>query len=250
MLTGSAENNPLSRRATLFILAIALVLVYILWNTAGLRFITYPLNLFVTYIHEAGHSLAAILTGGEVLQFVVSPDGSGLATTRGGAAWLVIPAGYLGAAAFGAALFYAINRFPQIVRSVAVCLGVFLVIFTLLYARPDEGGAPTALIVGIVFGFALIGLGLRLPRWINLLVLNILAVMTSLNAVLDVWYLVGSSDSGRGGVVNDAAAFSQRVAPLLPAAVWAFLWVLIAALLLGAAVYFGIIRPMRRGAAN
>lgn len=244
---GSAEPiTPLSRRSTLLILGAALAIVYVLWNTSELSFISYPLKLFVTYIHEAGHSLAAILTGGEVRQFVVSPNGSGVATTAGGARWLVIPAGYLGAAAFGALLFYAINRFPRTAKSVAVGLGIFLVVFTLLYARPDEGGAPTALIIGIAFGGVLVGIGLRAWQWLNLLALNILAVMTSLNAVLDIWYLVGNSDAGRGFVANDATAFSQQVAPLLPGAVWAFIWALLAVALLGAAVYLSLIRPVRQ----
>jgi len=52
------------RRRALLITLVAMIIVYILWNVPDLRVVLYPLNLFVTYIHEAGHSLAALLTGG------------------------------------------------------------------------------------------------------------------------------------------------------------------------------------------
>jgi len=67
-----------------------------------------------------------------------------------------------------------------------------------------------------------------------------------LNAVLDVYQLVGNSGASLGDVRNDAAAFSAEVFPL-PAAFWALLWSLIALIMLGIAVYYGVIRPMRRG---
>ncbi len=248
MVTENQPQTAAMRRNVWLVLALALVLVYVLWNVEALSFITYPLRLFVTYIHEAGHSLTAILTGGQVIQFTVSANGSGLATTAGGARALILPAGYLGAAAFGALLFYTVNRFPRVVRPVATGLGLFLVVFTLLYARPDASGAWTAVVIGILFGALLAGMAWKLPAVVNLLVLNVLALMTGLNAVFDVWYLVGNSGAGSGAVVNDAAAFSRDVLPILPGAVWAFMWALLAVLMLGAAVYFSLLHPLRRRA--
>ena len=51
----------------------------------------------ITLVHELGHGLAAILTGGSFLYFEVFPNGGGLAHTSGGLRFVVIPAGYLGA---------------------------------------------------------------------------------------------------------------------------------------------------------
>lgn len=229
------------RRTALLITVIALVIVYILWNTPQLSLITYPLRLFVTFIHEAGHSLAALLTGGRVLGFIVSPNGSGLATTAGGWRWIVIPAGYLGAAIFGSLLFYMINRYPKFTRYYAVGLGLGMSVFTLLFARPDEQtGIPLALLLGVGFGVAIMVMGLKLNRFINILVLNVLAVMTALNAVLDVWFLTQYIDATRGTVRNDAVAFSQEVVPILPPVVVAFSWAIIAVIILGVAVWFSI----------
>lgn len=232
------ENH---RRTALLITVIALVIVYILWNTPQLSLITYPLRLFVTFVHESGHSLAALITGGRILGFIVSPNGSGLATTAGGWRWLVIPAGYIGAALFGSLLFYVVNRYPKFTRYYAVVLGLAMSVFTLIFARPDEQtGLPLALLLGVGFGVLIMVMGLKLNRFVNILVLNVLAVMTALNAVLDVWSLTQYIDATRGTVSNDAVAFSEQIMPILPPTVVAFSWAIIAAIILGIAVWFSI----------
>jgi len=224
----------------LLILLAALVLVFILWNIPQLDFVLYPFRLFVTYVHEAGHGTAALLTGGRFLGFEIFANGAGQAITAGGSRLLILPAGYLGAALFGAILFYLNNRFHYS-RALSVALGVGLVIFSLLFGRISM----LSLVVGLVFGGLLIVLGRRVNECINNLVLNLLAVLTGLNAVLDVWYLVGNSGASLGAVRNDAAAFSEQVFPL-PGAVWALLWAGIAVVMLGAAVWLSVIRPRRR----
>jgi hypothetical protein len=108
-----------------------------------------------------------------------------------------------------------------------------------------------ALLVGLATGAVLMVLGWKASRYLNLLVLNVLAMMTALNAVLDVVLLTRYSnvqiETAGGGIIrNDAAAFSAEIAPLIPAAVWAFLWAAIALALLGVSVYFSIVRPLWR----
>lgn len=237
-------NNTISYRTVWTMTLAALGVVYLLWNVAALDFLVYPLRLFVTYIHEAGHSLMALLTGGRVIGFSVSPDGSGLATTAGGSRALILPAGYLGAAFFGAALFYLVNTLRR-PRFLAIIIGVGMVVFTLMYASLDASGAPVAFIVGILGGAALIGMGWKLNRTINMLVLNVLAIMTGLNAILDLWLIVRFSNlrSSDGLVRNDALAFSEEITPLIPPVVIALIWALIAVLMLGAAVYYALLRP-------
>jgi hypothetical protein len=243
-------NPLLARRSALMVSLVALVIVFILWNVPAFDPLLYPFRLFVTYVHEAGHSLMALLTGGRIAGFTVSADGSGIATTIGGIRALILPAGYLGAAFFGAVLFYTINtiRYP---RFISILLGVGLIVFSVLFARPDRFGVPLALVVGILFGVVLIGMGWKISRVINLLVLNALAMVTSLNAVMDVFSLTRSTgvtiETGEGVIRNDAAAFSAEIAPLIPAGVWAVLWAGMSLLMLGWAVYASVIRPLRKG---
>ncbi|HEX2619235.1 MAG TPA: M50 family metallopeptidase, partial [Phototrophicaceae bacterium] len=113
------------RRQALFLAMIALGVVYLLWNIPALDGLIYPFRLFVSYVHEAGHSVTAIITGGSVIGFTISPDGSGVATTVGGTRALILPAGYLGAALFGAILFYLVNT-VRYTRFIAVVIGAGL----------------------------------------------------------------------------------------------------------------------------
>ncbi|QPC84635.1 M50 family metallopeptidase [Phototrophicus methaneseepsis] len=232
------------RRRALLISFLAMILVYILWNMPDLRGILYPINLFVTYIHEAGHSLAAILTGGSVHSFVVSQDGSGLARTIGGNPALIMPAGYLGAALFGSILFFLSNRFARYSRGIAVALGLFMLVFTVLFARADESGAPVAIMIGSVFGALLAFSGLKGPTLLNMLLLNVLAVSAALEALFDLIYLTQNSGASRGLVTNDAAQFAQSFG-LSPELV-AFTWAGAAVVMFGFALWYGAYKPLRR----
>ena len=250
-----------SSRGTLFITALSLIFALLLWNGGrvdsllaaqgaapeGFNFtvITYPVRLFVTFVHEAGHALAALLSGGQVLGFEVSPDGSGMATTAGGSKSLILPAGYLGAALFGALLFLVSSRAPTAARGLSVALGVSFIVLSVLFARPDAAGNITALVVGVGYGLAMALLGWFAPQAINVFLLNTLAILTGLNAVFDLVHLVFNAGIGNATVTNDAAAFSREIAPLLPPSIVALLWAAIAVGMMGAAMYFGLIKPAR-----
>lgn len=256
-----ANRDSLIRRQALIVSLLALVFAVFLWNirgatgqdgpppeadivTATLSPLLWPVRLFVTFVHEAGHSVAALISGGEVIEFEVSPTGSGKATTAGGDPALILPAGYLGAALFGSALFFATSRYPKWTRGLSVFLGLSIIVLTLLYAGQDDFGNRTANVIGIGFGVALVALGWLAPRVINVFLLNTLAILTGLNAVMDLSFLVRHADAGIGEIMNDAAAFANAYTPLLPASVIAFIWSAVAVFMLGAAVYFGLLKPV------
>ncbi len=238
------NKKPNIRRQTLMITLLTFIAVFALWNIRELEMLVYPLRLFVTYIHEASHALAALLTGGQVQSFEVFANGSGVAKTIGGSRDLILPAGYLGAALFGSLLFFLSNSIPRRARELAIAVGVFLVLFTALYARPDQTGSLTAFSIGIGFGLIMVVMGWKAPQFINQFVLSTLAMTTALHAVLDIWRLVGNADAGRGGLLNDAAAFKTQFTPGLPAEAVAAMWALAAVAMLGAAIYLGAIKPL------
>lgn len=230
----------LNQRHALAITAITILIVYIIWNIPQLDFLLYPLVLFNTYVHESGHALAALLTGGDVHNFSVAFDTSGLTTTAGGWRWLILPAGYLGAAFFGSLLFYTVNRFPKLISSIAVSLGVAMAAFTVLFSRD-----LLALSIGVFMGMLLMALGLKAHPFFTMLILNILGVSTALNAFFDLRYLIFVSDASNGQVMNDVAAFAQNVTPFVPPLVIAITWAAIAVLMFAIAVYYGVWKPLR-----
>ena len=255
------RKAPGIRRQTLLIAILALGFAFVLWNageidraTAELGIgipalettLVYPLRLFVTFIHEASHALAALITGGQVQGFTVSSNGAGYAVTAGGNLALILPAGYLGAALFGSLLFYLSNQAPRRVRGLSIFIGLALILLTVIYARPDQTGSLTAFTIGIGFGLIMIVMGWNAPRLVNLFFLNTLALMTALNAVLDLQMLTGNPNIGGDGMKNDAAAFAEEFTPLFPASVVALLWAVAAVFMLGIAIYAGLFKPLRQ----
>lgn len=229
------------RRRALFIAMVAMIVTYIMWNIPQLDIVMYPLRLFVTYVHEAGHALTALLTGGRIHEFVVDAGGSGHVVSSGGTRWLVSPAGYLGAALFGSFLFFMVNRFPRFANGMAYGLGGAVMLFTLALVLMNSVGI-LALLIGVGFGLVLIAVGAKLPQMLTLLVLNVLAIITALNAVFDVFILMRVIDAGIDQ--NDAANFSRDVTPFVPASVIALTWAAIAILLFAMAFYYGAWKPL------
>jgi hypothetical protein len=243
-----SDDTRLFRRRALLLALVGMVIVFFLWNIPQLDFILYPFRLFVTFVHEAGHGLASLVTGGQFHGFEVYGNGAGQAITSGGSRVLILPAGYLGAALFGAVLFYLVNTLPY-PRTISRILGVVLVVFSLLFSRLISAQfiVSIAPFVGVISGVALFLLGSRGSRDLNILVLNILAMLTALNVVMDLVQLVQFSNIGLGQLRNDAAAFSAEFTPAIPAAMWALIWALLAVALLGVSVWYSVIHPLRKG---
>jgi len=238
-------NTRALRRQTLLISALAFLAVFLLWNQREMEMLLYPLRLFVTFVHEAGHALAALISGGQVQGFTGNATGSGMAVTGGGNRALILPAGYLGAALFGSLLFLLSNRAPRWASGIAMALGAILIGITVLYGRPDSSGVPVALAIGVGFGTIILLIGAKAPRIVNQLLLSILAVITALEAVYDLKFILDGSLNGTIHPQNDAVRFAQEFTPLLPVAVVALLWAAIAVFMLAAAIYFGMFKPLR-----
>ena len=223
-----------SPKMPLILAGAAFGLSLVLRQVPVLAWAVYPFQLLVTLIHELCHGLAALLTGGRFLNFTIAPNASGLAITAGGWRWLVVPAGYLGAALFGGLLLVLTNRSPSARerRWLATGLGLFFALMTLLFARNF-----TAITVGGLAALALLGLGRYGPRLWLTFGLNLLAIQCILNALDSLMGLM-RLNAGPFQVPNDA----QTMADLthVPALVWAILWSLAALALLVGSVYMAL----------
>src|SRR3954462_789207 len=96
-------------------LLVAAALSIALWFVPYASLLTYPFQLFVTFIHEGGHALAAVLTGNSVRSLSVALNTSGLTETISSpdsgffSRALISSAGYLGAISFGALLLWLVR---------------------------------------------------------------------------------------------------------------------------------------------
>ena len=272
------EKKLNSRVESLLLAFLAFSLVFVLWQGSFNSGLLFPFRLLVTFVHETGHGLAALISGGRFLGFVVYENGSGLATTAGGNPLLVLPMGYLGAALFGSALLYAANRTAQ-VRIVAGVVGAFFILCAVFYTGGGWvalAGAVVAIIswlaaasntarrgmrllsivaiivmviivrsniallIGLVAGVLLLVLAVFGSRRVILFALNVLAFMIGFNALDDLQYLLTHQSVGLDNIPNDALALANYTH--VPEMVWIVLWIGLAILLMGLAIYGGLIR--------
>lgn len=184
--------------------AIALVSV-LFWLSPILA----PLKIFVVFIHETGHALATLLTGGRVLSMVVTPWQSGYVEPLGGNALIIASAGYLGSALFGGILLSLSGR-RQWTQRIFTTLAIVFGVVTICFVRN---------LFGWIFGlgttaiFSLLAYK-RFPFSVYLV--DILAVMSSMYALYDL------SDFLWLGARTDAVILSDITR--VPAFIWALLW--------------------------
>jgi hypothetical protein len=205
----------------------------------------YPFRLLITLVHELSHGLAALLTGGAFVRFVVFANGEGLAYTAGGWRPLVVAAGYLGAALFGAGLIL-LGRSHRWSRLALGGIGAAVLLLALRYGVPSifsaqPLGGLLATASGALLGAAFLFAARRsTPAW-ALFLTNLIAIEAGLTAFGDLLGLIGLSSRVGGAPATDAISMAELTA--IPAIVWAVLWALIAAAAIGWAVWRAWLRP-------
>src|ERR1700716_2191373 len=150
-------------QATTLLLAAALSIAF--WFIPFAELLTYPFRIFVTFIHEGGHAIAALLTGNSVESLSVATNASGETYTSQGGAFsqmFVASGGYLGSMAYGAMLLVLIRK---TIAARVVLIGSAAVVFalTLIYGllKPITAGAalsgvPFTLLAGSLLTVGLI----------------------------------------------------------------------------------------------
>ena len=130
----------LGRRARLVLLFTA-ALTIALYTIPQLHHIAYPLMLISTVVHEMGHGMAAVISGGQWDSFHMYTDGSGYATTAtapGLAAAFVAAGGLVGPAVIGA-IFLTMGRRPKLARWCLGLTGTFFALALILWVRGPFG---------------------------------------------------------------------------------------------------------------
>jgi hypothetical protein len=180
--------------------------------------LVYPLRLLTVLLHEGGHAIAAILTGGRVVEIAVSAGESGHTVSTGGIPFVITSAGYLGGLTAGLLL----TSVPTAARGPCVALGA-LALFALGWIPLFSFGFVYTALVGV----GLLALGLKGSHGTCRFVLRGIGMFIAADAVRDI-----VSDFGTGDAANMA------LSTWVPGFVWSALWLV-------AAVWV-LVRAMRR----
>lgn len=211
-------------------LLLATLLSVALWFIPFAEILTYPFRIFVTFVHEGGHALAAILTGNEVHSLSISMNGSGeVYSTRGGllSQLFVSSAGYLGAMAYGALLLTLIRR-AFAARMVLIGSAALILTLTVAYGffSPLMHGSLFSLftvIAGAALFFSLVAAArYASPRAAGFLV-GFLAVQCVLNALFDLKTVLFLSSPFATSMPTDAA--NMAMATGIPSIFWSLFWI-------------------------
>ena len=216
-------------------LLVAATISILLWFIPYAEILAYPFRIFVTFIHEGGHAIAALITGNSVSSLSVATNSSGETyTTQGGliSQLLISSAGYIGSMSFGALLLILIRKS---VAARFVLLGSAILIFGLtmiyglfkpLFSGVARSGIPFTLLAG-----SLISVGLILvARFANAKVasffVSFLAVQCVLNALFDLKTVFFLSSPFALPVHTDAVNMANATG--IPAIFWAVIWIVLA----------------------
>lgn len=208
-----------------------------LWFIPFAEILSYPFRIFVTFIHEGGHAIAALLTGNSVQSLSVSMNASGeVYSTQGGklSQMFVSSAGYLGAMSFGALLLVLIRRALAariiLFGSAALILGLTTIFgfFKPIFAGSwgSMSGVPFTLFAGLTLSFALFLLGRFTSTRVAMFVVSMIAVQCVLNALLDLKTVFFLSSPFAPTVPNDAVNMANATG--VPAIIWVMLWIALA----------------------
>ncbi|HZS44857.1 MAG TPA: M50 family metallopeptidase [Blastocatellia bacterium] len=211
----------------------AAALTVILWYVPILQWVVYPFRFFVVYIHEASHCLAALLTGGGVRRFTLHPlhpEYRGLAYTYGGSRTVVTSAGYIGSVICGGLLLVLSSR-TEWVAPAFIGLGLFVLVFTIFYARNFF-----AVLFGLIIAGAFCAIIYFVRPFYADLTLQFLAIQCCFESLSE---LVGIFRLSRDRQRHSDATIMRDLTGI-PALFWAGLWSVISLAVLAFALRYAL----------
>lgn len=203
------KNNTIIR---IFIILLIYLAIKYLGGEVG-RIILWPITLFVTYLHEFGHALGTILTGGSVVSLQVNPDGSGMTTSRGGTRSIIILGGYIGSAIFGNLLFLIGARWPRIAEFTMYTLAATMIVSAIFWF--DSFYTTIFLLIFAVVLFFIANKTIY-DRDI-LMFLGLASII----------YIIQDFNVGPG---SDLKMYAEEMV-LIPAVVWKYIWLAVVLIL-------------------
>jgi hypothetical protein len=173
-------------------------------------FIGLPFIYLGTIFHEISHALMTLITGGNILEFVLSPNGSGHVVSQGGNNFLIAFSGYFGVTLWAALLFQA-GRKNNMTR---ITLGILVCLFSATLLLWVNNLMTTLILVAVITMLILMLLKTS-ARYITYLSQSV-AILVLFNAIKSPLYLID------GRAIGDGASLGKLT--WLPEIFWVSIW--------------------------
>ncbi len=242
MYDNNSNQLPLTRRAALtpgpqaralLLWASVITLCLCFIPNPYYDIILWPIRLFVTMIHESGHAICTVISGGSVKYLQIHANGEGVTwgLTPDWARWLVISGGYLGTTIFGA-LLLQVSRLSSHKVTLRI-IGAYILLVTVLWANNPFDNTFT-LVTGVTLALLFFVAAVKLSAKAAGFLVMFLAVQCCLNAIGDLRMLLYLT-TGAPGQDNDAVFMSRAYG--LPPTLWAGLWAVCAVVILSLSLW-------------
>lgn len=236
------------------LLLVATIATVVLWFIPYAEYLVYPIRLFVTFVHESGHAIVALITGGAVQSLTISADGSGVVYSAPSGlfgALLTSSAGYLSTMFFGVLMLYLMRRnfsahkilmlAGLFVGVITIVFGIVSPLFNFLSLNVPFSSVAFTVVVGLLLSAGLIALALYSNLRIANFAVAFLAVQCLLNALSDLKTVLFINAPLVGdNIANDAG--NMAAATGVPGFVWVVAWIALALLMIVVGMRFYAIR--------
>lgn len=198
------DKNSLIRIGVAFLV---FFLIQFIGGTVA-KVLLYPITIMVTALHELGHALGAIVTGGTINSLRINEDGSGYCVSAGGRPSIILMGGYIGSAIFGNMLFYLGVKRHWLDTTILTIFGVLLSIAAIFWY---DNLLSSILLISIAVGLFY----LRDTHYKYEILIFI--------GIASVWHIIADFNVGPS---SDIAMYASIIG-IFSSTVWKYIWLFI-----------------------
>jgi hypothetical protein len=170
-----------------------------------------PFNWLESYFHEISHGIAALVTGGKIVNIQLFLSGAGLCTTQGGNDFLITFSGYAGAIVWGALIYAFASQNQRVAKVVSYFILALLACTLVLWAK----GLLTMIIITVLIILFLLKIRMKQTFYVQK-IMQLSGMLVLLNGLFSPWYLFD------GRAVGDGARLAELT--YLPELFWVVIW--------------------------
>lgn len=174
-----------------------------------------PLKILIVFFHESSHALATLITGGDVVEFVVVAEQGGHVLSMGGNRFITLSAGYLGSLFIGVSI-YLIAMSSHWDRRLMALLGISIGLMSVIY-----GSNLYVILYGSIVCIAMLLSARYLSLDINDFLLRVIGLTSMMYVPIDIY----SDTIERSHLRSDAAMLADEFGGTT--VIWGAVWIAI-----------------------